>query len=72
MDSEGIYLTPLKASHGEAWTLTEFQSHYQLDDAEAQRLFMKFGPYSNDLQVIMKAKLNRELASSPHVLDIRL
>lgn len=70
MDDGNIMNALIKSSRGMAWTLEEFQAQYGLGEAEARRLFTKFGPYSNDLKVLMAAKMKRDLVSSAEILNI--
>lgn len=70
MDQQSALNQPLKASHGETWTVEHFQLKYNLNAGEAERLFQKFGPYSVDLDVIMRAKRQKDLITSAKALSI--
>lgn len=72
MTNESNFQNQLKSSHGRAWTVEEFRAEYDLDEAEAHRLYFRFGPYSNDLKVLMNAKMEKDLVSSAEVLNISL
>ncbi|ASW10966.1 MULTISPECIES: hypothetical protein [unclassified Rhizobium] len=41
---------------GAAYTLTDFQKKYNLDDRSAEDLFIRFGPSSIELDLLMAAK----------------
>ncbi|MDK4700956.1 hypothetical protein PH562_01815 [Rhizobium sp. CNPSo 4062] len=41
---------------GAAYTLTDFQKKYALDDRIAEDLFIRFGPSSIELDLLMAAK----------------
>lgn len=60
----------VKPIHGEPWTVEEFGARYSLEEYEAHRLFRRFGPYSVDLEVLMRAKRQRDLQTSAQVLAI--
>lgn len=70
MDQLAASDKPLKASHGATWTVEHFQMKYNLSAGEAKRLFQKFGPYSVDLEVIMRAKRQKDLITSAKALSI--
>ena len=48
--------TARKVVRGRAYSIAEFARKYRLDDAEAKRLFYKFGPASTELDLLMAAK----------------
>ncbi|MGO4436789.1 hypothetical protein [Rhizobium sp. RAF56] len=51
------YQTPSrKVLRGRPYSMAEFARKYRLDDAEAQRLFEKFGPSATELDLLMAAK----------------
>jgi hypothetical protein len=41
---------------GRPYSVSEFARKYRLDDAEAKRLFEKFGPSATELDLLMDAK----------------
>lgn len=45
-----------KVMRGRPYSIAEFARKYRLDDAEAKRLFYKFGPSSTELDLLMAAK----------------
>jgi len=45
-----------KAEHGRPYMLQEFATKYGLDPDEAVRLYVKFGPSSIDLDLLMRGK----------------
>ncbi|NLR96016.1 hypothetical protein HGP17_04135 [Rhizobium sp. P38BS-XIX] len=45
-----------KVMRGRPYSIVEFARKYRLDDAEARRLFYKFGPSSTELDLLMAAK----------------
>ncbi|MGV1793872.1 hypothetical protein GR212_07380 [Rhizobium lusitanum] len=48
--------TARKAIRGRPYSIAEFARKYRLEDAEAKRLFYKFGPSSTELDLLMAAK----------------
>jgi len=48
--------TARKVVRGRAYSIAEFARKYRLDDADAKRLFYKFGPSSTELDLLMAAK----------------
>ena len=48
--------TARKVIRGRPYSIAEFARKYRLDDAEAKRLFYKFGPSSTELDLLMDAK----------------
>ncbi len=48
--------TTRKVIRGRPYSIAEFARKYRLDDAEAKRLFYKFGPSSTELDLLMAAK----------------
>jgi hypothetical protein len=45
-----------KVTRGRPYSITEFARKYRLDEAEAQRLYDKFGPSATELDLLMAAK----------------
>lgn len=45
-----------KVTRGRPYSMSEFARKYRLDDAEAQRLYEKFGPSATELDLLMAAK----------------
>jgi hypothetical protein len=45
-----------KTVRGEACTMEEFQSRYDLEAEEAKRLYERFGPSQTELDLLMAAK----------------
>lgn len=55
--TENTNLTPTrKVMRGHPYSIAEFARKYRLDDAEAKRIFYKFGPSSTELDLLMAAK----------------
>ena len=46
----------LKQTRGMPYLLEDFRQKYALTEAEASRLYNKFGPYSSELDALMAAK----------------
>ena len=53
-----------KQTRGTRYTIESFQQKYQLSGQEADRLYEKFGPFSNDLDTLMAAKTAQRLSRS--------
>ena len=45
-----------KVTRGRPYSIAEFAKKYRLDDAEARRLYEKFGPSATELDLLMAAK----------------
>jgi len=45
-----------KVTRGRPYSISEFAEKYRLEDEEAKRLFIKFGPSSTELDLLMAAK----------------
>ncbi len=56
--------TTRKVLRGRPYSIAEFARKYRLDDAEAKRLFYKFGPSSTELYLLMAAKRRQPTLSS--------
>jgi hypothetical protein len=48
--------TNRKVTRGRPYSVGEFAEKYRLEEAEAERLFAKFGPSSTELDLLMAAK----------------
>jgi hypothetical protein len=48
--------TNRKVTRGRPYSIDEFAAKYRLGEEEAKRLFIKFGPSSTELDLLMAAK----------------
>lgn len=63
--TESTNRTPTrKVVRGRPYSIVEFARKYRLDDAEARRIFYKFGPSSTELDLLMAAKRRPPTLSS--------
>lgn len=53
-----------KVIRGRPYSIAEFARKYRLDDAEAKRIFYKFGPSSTELDLLMAAKRRQPSVSA--------
>lgn len=53
-----------KVIRGRPYSIAEFARKYRLDDAEAKRIFYKFGPSATELDLLMAAKRRPPTLSS--------
>ncbi len=56
MTEISIASTNRKVTRGRPYSVDEFAEKYNLEAEEAERLFMKFGPSSTELDLLMAAK----------------
>ncbi|NTJ66562.1 hypothetical protein G6M50_15140 [Agrobacterium rhizogenes] len=55
MKTQGLF-ERRRTIRGAAYSLAEFQKKYRLDDRMAEDLFIRFGPSSVELDLLMAAK----------------